>query len=264
MGQFTENLAALHDDFDKGKAGPSEPDDPSSPREPVDLGEELEHIEKAVRQREFLLRYGDYAGVVWNCLRKIGRLSSISLPNSVVEFDDALARESPDSDWDDQPQGDGVWGDLTGLVAELNREDGIRIDVEMAREAIRVYALRNVLCHAPRDRGANNARIRKDVRDLDILGADESIHSRDAFRRIVQSSGALKAWVTTADEFQFRNIRPNNLQREDLLQELDRGLHKDRLEQMYGKDGEAKRLNQPRPERAGSDPLPYVPTERTM
>ncbi|KAI2707776.1 hypothetical protein CBS147332_6834 [Penicillium roqueforti] len=49
-------------------------------------------------------------------------------------------------------------------------------------------------------------------------------------------------------------------EQEELMRDLNRGLRHDRLDQMYGKDGEAKRLNQPRPGRAGSDPLPYVPT----
>ena len=45
---------------------------------------EVSAATETARQVQFLLRYGDYAGMVWNVLRRISRLSDTPLPDSVV------------------------------------------------------------------------------------------------------------------------------------------------------------------------------------
>ncbi|CAG8178581.1 unnamed protein product [Penicillium olsonii] len=223
-------------------------------------GEDVSAGTETVRKVQFLLQYGDYAGVIWNCLRRISRLSLKSLPDSVASFERDLEREDG--------QNSNGEGEMTSLLRDLVirlRQDDARIDYRMARAAIRVYADRNQLCHNVRVRRANSADIIYDAREVERLLPDKLMNDRVTWERIARSCADLKAWLDRTrlpDQLQFRNVMPTSIQQKEFKQELDRGLRKDRLDQMYGKDGEAKRLKQPcsRPDRAQSDPVPYVPT----
>ncbi|CAG7922365.1 unnamed protein product [Penicillium olsonii] len=224
-------------------------------------GEDVSAGTETVRKVQFLLRYGDYAGVIWNCLRRISRLSRKSLPESVALFERIL--EGEDGQISDEGE-----GEMTSLLRDLVirlQQDGAQIDYWMARAVIRVYADRNQLCHNARVRRANSTDIIYDAREVERLLPDKLMNDRVTWERIVRSCADLKAWLDRTrlpDQLQFQNIMPTSIQQKEFKQELDRGLRKDRLDQMYGKDGEAKRLKQPcsRPDRAQSDPVPYVPT----
>ncbi|KAE8364682.1 hypothetical protein BDV27DRAFT_157630 [Aspergillus caelatus] len=87
-------------------------------------------------QLEFLCRVGDYAGRLWNCLRKAADASNLSLPDRVGTFHDNLTRV------------DGQYGagdDTETLVGCVNylRSKGLDVDVPMARLAIAIYTERN-------------------------------------------------------------------------------------------------------------------------
>ncbi|KAJ5433819.1 hypothetical protein N7491_004414 [Penicillium cf. griseofulvum] len=219
---------------------------------------------ETVRQVQFLLRYGDYAGMVRNVLRRISRLSDTPLPDSVASFDAELDVAEEDQDDDEEfPGSPGAWQILSRLVDLLNNREEIRIDKPMARSAIKVYALRNKLCHSSNLRSATSPDIACDVGDVGGMLPDELNQDQATWERIVRSFGDLRSWMADAPlpgELIFHDVMPNPMQQEELMRDLNRGLRHDRLNQMHGKDGVAKRLNQPRPGRAGSDPLPYVPT----
>lgn len=259
---LTEILAVIGRPIGRSSGGPDELSfgDDGGP----DRGAELRAAAETARQVQFLLRYGDYAGLLWNVLRRISQLSNRPLPNSVASFDDDLGDEYEDQDDDEELSGAvGPWQNLRRLITLLDNEEGIRIDERMARSAIKVYALRNELCHSSNFRSAQQPDIVNDTRDVERLLPDELNQDRATWERIVRSSGDLRRWLADAPhpgELTFCDVKPNSMQKEELMREFDRGLCHGRLNQMHGKDGEAKRLNQPRPDRAGSDPLPYVPT----
>ena len=72
---------------------------------------------ETVRQVQFLLRYGDYAGMVWNVLRRISRLSDTPLPDFVVSFDTDL-----DVGGEDQDDGALPGGTPANSDATVNRD----------------------------------------------------------------------------------------------------------------------------------------------
>ncbi|KAI2721072.1 hypothetical protein DTO006G1_2041 [Penicillium roqueforti] len=228
-----------------------------------DRGAEVSVAAETVRQVRFLLRYGDYAGMVWNVLRRISRLSNTPLPDTVVAFDPELDIGEEDQAVEELSGPPGAWQILRRLVDLLNNREGIQIDESMARSAIKAYVLRNKLCHSSNLRGKCPRDIARDAGKLGDVLPDELHQDRATWERIVRSFGDLRSWMADAPlpgELIFHDAMPNSMQQEELMRDLNRGLRHDRLDQMYVKDGEAKRLNQLRPGRVGSDPLPYVPT----
>ncbi|KAF9252886.1 hypothetical protein LCP9604111_412 [Penicillium roqueforti] len=78
---------------------------------------EVSDAAETVRQVQFLLRYGDYAGMVWNVLRRISRLSDTPLPDFVVSFDTDL-----DVGGEDQDDGALPGGTPANSDATVNRD----------------------------------------------------------------------------------------------------------------------------------------------
>ncbi|GKZ99124.1 hypothetical protein AnigIFM60653_003327 [Aspergillus niger] len=109
---------------------------PASPwlllADPNDIS--LDPTEQLKRQ-DFLLEYGHYAGRVWDCLVKASVALRLQIMLSVVQFRDKLTQEeSNDSS--------------SGRCVEYLREQGLDIDLDMAKLAILVYSKRDLLCRA--------------------------------------------------------------------------------------------------------------------
>lgn len=94
---------------------------------------------------------------MWNAIRRISRTFNIPLPNFVIAFDKSLAEEEEGTF--DAHEGVLDVGEaqhtLSRLAHFLNDEGEFRISEGMAGSAIRVYALRNKLCHRSDLRHAN-------------------------------------------------------------------------------------------------------------
>ncbi|KAI2753377.1 hypothetical protein CBS147339_1318 [Penicillium roqueforti] len=135
-----------------------------------DRGAEVSVAAETVRQVQFLLRYGDYAGMVWNVLRKISRLSNTPLPDTVVAFDAELDIGEEDQAVEELGGPPGAWQILRRLVDLLNNREGIQIDESMARSAIKAYALRNKLCHSSNLRDKCPPDIARDAGDCATTG----------------------------------------------------------------------------------------------
>ncbi|EHA25801.1 hypothetical protein ASPNIDRAFT_43786 [Aspergillus niger ATCC 1015] len=97
-----------------------------------------------LKRQDFLLEYGHYAGRVWDCLVKASVALRLQITLSVVQFRDKLTQgESNDSS-----SGRQYWIRLLERCVEYLREQGLDIDLDMAKLAILVYSKRDLLCRA--------------------------------------------------------------------------------------------------------------------
>ncbi|GLA31622.1 hypothetical protein AnigIFM63326_010301 [Aspergillus niger] len=96
-----------------------------------------------LKRQDFLLEYGHYAGRVWDCLVKASVALRLQITLSVVQFRDKLTQESNDSS-----SGRQYWIRLLERCVEFLREQGLDIDLDMAKLAILVYSKRDLLCRA--------------------------------------------------------------------------------------------------------------------
>ncbi|GKZ39814.1 hypothetical protein AbraIFM66950_001272 [Aspergillus brasiliensis] len=96
-----------------------------------------------LKRQDFLLEYGHYAGRVWDCLVKASVALRLQITLNVVQFRDKLTQESNDSS-----SGRQYWIRLLERCIEYLREQGLDIDLDMAKLAILVYSKRDLLCRA--------------------------------------------------------------------------------------------------------------------
>ncbi|RDH35838.1 hypothetical protein BDQ94DRAFT_158021 [Aspergillus welwitschiae] len=96
-----------------------------------------------LKRQDFLLEYGHYAGRVWDCLVKASVALRLQITLSVVQFRDKLTQE-----FNDSSSGRQYWIRLLERCVEYLREQGLDIDLDMAKLAILVYSKRDLLCRA--------------------------------------------------------------------------------------------------------------------
>ncbi|KAJ5690557.1 hypothetical protein N7462_004949 [Penicillium macrosclerotiorum] len=137
--------------------------------------DEIETIEKALRQLKFLLRYGDYAGRVWKCLQLASRRTPNPLPSSVVTVNSSLETDRLDG-------GHQIFCTLQGSVKALRKDGWSDLDTAAAMEVIKAYATRNQVCHRE---SKTKEQLRKDCSELASLLPGDWVTSHGAWVRSV-------------------------------------------------------------------------------
>ncbi|GKZ24408.1 hypothetical protein AbraCBS73388_011221, partial [Aspergillus brasiliensis] len=95
-----------------------------------------------LKRQNLLLEYGDYVARIWLCLDMASKSLRPRFRSRVVEFRDKLTRESNDSSSEMKK-----WIPQLKRCVKYLQEEGLDIDLEMAKLAILVYSKRNLLCH---------------------------------------------------------------------------------------------------------------------
>lgn len=161
----------------------------SSPVDPKGLvgidtiEKDLEKLEKAARRLRVSLRFGDYAGRIWNCLRLASQRTNHALPSSVVAAAEHI-------DCKDPADGGKTLRAVQESVSELVK-DRVGLSEETAKAAIRVYAARNLICHAD---NRTPGSLRRDIEGLERLLSDHRGDDCEHLGRLVKLWGPAGTW----------------------------------------------------------------------
>ena len=100
------------------------------------IDKNLDKLEGMVRRLVVLLRFGDYAGRIWNCVRLASPRTNHALSVSLATVSQRLQS--------------GECETVEAVEASVNEpvKGGLNLSAETAKAAIILYADRNLVCHA--------------------------------------------------------------------------------------------------------------------
>ncbi|KAI3001506.1 hypothetical protein CBS147482_6831 [Aspergillus niger] len=226
-----------------------------------------------LKRQDFLLEYGHYAGRVWDCLVKASVALRLQITLSVVQFRDKLTQESNDSS-----SGRQYWIRLLERCVEFLREQGLDIDLDMAKLAILVYSKRDLLCRArigdvP---ASTSAAMRREIEQAnnhlpEVLSRDQSrsYSTRQRIRAFYGSPQDMK-YSRLGAESALVLPEPDcrHLPRDAQRRAFQNRVFADRVDAAFQTINERISVTfrpircQTRTKRSVSDPLEYVPRKR--
>lgn len=237
---------------------------------PTDLEDKLDSAQETIRLVLFAIKYGDYAGRIWNWVRFASFRTSKAMPDKVVTAWKHLEEE--------RRLGGGQTSRTLKECIRILKGDGLRVNQKMAELAIQLYARRNKLCHGKHERGDSV----KDARDVDRHIPDEQREDGKHWERMVKLWDAAGEWLKDdlAQRAQQRDQRasdnsysrflanaPSSVsvhEQNEFRQAIDNRLRREELDLFI--DGGARRPKTPYRTRmsARSDVAPYVDRKRKV
>ncbi|PYH30083.1 uncharacterized protein BO87DRAFT_400755 [Aspergillus neoniger CBS 115656] len=198
----------------------------------------------------FLLEYGDYAARVWNFLLRASRALRFPIHKSVIRLIDE--------------------------IRDASLDQGLDIDLEMAKLAILVYSKRNLTCHARIGEISNSAPLRREIeraksRLREVLPS-EQFRNYSAWQRILAFYGSTQDYPHFRDGAVSDTVlpEPDRRHQPDNAKRLafEKRVFDDRLDATFQTINERIPVTfrpvpgQTRTKHSVSDPLPYAPRKR--